>query len=96
MATTAKLRPLALGMAFALTIAIMYTVCAMAWVIWQESALDLLNALFHGLDFRRLQIAGSRFSFGTFVYPLVVMSTWGFATGTLLGVICNRVRVQGQ
>ncbi len=96
MATTSRVRPFALGLAFALTTAFMYTVCALAWIVWQESALDFLNALFHGLDFRRLQIAGSRFSFGAFVYPLLVMSTWGFATGTLLGVICNRVRVQGQ
>jgi hypothetical protein len=89
-----RLRPLALGWAFALTIAIMYTICAMAWVIWQEPALDLLNALFHGLDFRRLQLPGSRFSFVAFVYPLAVMSAWGFTTGALLGVICNRLRVQ--
>ena len=94
MATTTKIRPFALGLAFALTIAVMYTICTLAWVIWQEPALDLLNALFHGLDFRKLQVAGARFSVGTCVYPLVVMSTWGFITGTLLGAICNRVRVQ--
>ena len=96
MATTAKLRPFSLGLAFALTTAVMYTVCALAWIVWPEPALDLLNALFHGLDFRRLQLPSSRFSFGALVYPLVVMSTWGFAIGTLLGAICNRVRVQGQ
>ena len=96
MATTSRVRPLALGLAFALTIAVMYTVCAMAWVIWPEPALDLLNALFHGLDFRRLQLPSSHFSFGAFVYPLIVMSMWGFAIGTLLGAICNKVRVHGQ
>ena len=93
MAATTKIRPFALGLAFALTIAIMYTVCTVAWVIWQEPALDFLNALFHGLDFRRLQLPGTRISLGTFVYPILVMSAWGFATGTLLGAICNRVRV---
>jgi len=96
MATTTKFRPLALGLAFALTIAIMYTACALAWVIWQEPALDFLNALFHGLDFRRLQLPGGRFGFSTFVYPLLIMSAWGFATGTLLGAICNRLYVQGS
>jgi 2TM family of unknown function (DUF5676) len=96
MGTTLRVRPFALGLAFAVTTAFIYTVCGLAWGAWQESALDFLNALFHGLDFRRLQITGSRFSFGTFVYPLLVMSALGFVTGTLLGAICNRVRVQGQ
>ena len=96
MTTTPTFRPFALGLAFALTIAIMYTACALAWVIWQEPALDFLNALFHGLDFRRIQLPGSRFSFVNFVMPLLIMSAWGFITGTLLGTICNRLRVQAQ
>lgn len=89
MATT-RLHPLKLGIALALTIAIMYTVCGFAWIAWPEPALDFLNALFHGLDFRKLQVTGSRFSFGAFVYPLLVLSAWGFATGTLFGAIVNR------
>lgn len=92
MAATARLSPFALGLAFAFTIAIMYTICAMAWMIWREPALDFLNALFHGLDFRKLQIPQSRFSFATFVYPLLVMSAWGFVTGTLFGTIVNRFK----
>jgi hypothetical protein len=90
MASTTKRSPFAIGFAFAATIAVMYTVCAMAWMIWQEPALDFLNALFHGLDFRRLQIPQNRFSFATFFYALFVLSTWGFVTGTLFGTIVNR------
>ena len=92
MTTTTRLRPFTLGLAFALTIATMYTVCAMAWVIWQEPALDFLNALFHGLDFRRLQIPENRFSFGTFIYPFLLITVWGFVTGTLFAVIVNRLQ----
>lgn len=94
MAATTELRPFALGLAFALTIAIMYTVCTVAWVVWQEPALDLLNALFHGLDFRRLVTTGSRFDFWTFLLPLAVLSLWGFVTGVLFGVIGNTLRIR--
>lgn len=95
MAVTTKLRPFALGLAFALTIAIMYTVCTVAWVMWQAPALDFLNAFFHGLDFRRLVETGSRFDFRTFLFPLAVLSLWDFITGVLFGVIGNALCIRG-
>lgn len=94
METTQNLRPLALGLTLALTIAIMYTACAVLWLIWREPALDFLNALFHGLDFRKLLAPGRGFGVGTFVYPLVVLSAWGFLTGALFGAIGNWLRIR--
>jgi len=94
METTQRYRPIALGCALALTIAIMYTVCAALWVILQEPALDFVNALFHGLDFRKLLAPGRGFGVGTFVYPLVVLSAWGFITGALFGAIGNWLRIR--
>lgn len=74
--------PMKSGLAFALTIAISYSLCALAYVLSPERAIDLLNAMFHGLDFHKLGTPMS-FSFGMFMYPLVVFTIWAFVTGTI-------------
>jgi hypothetical protein len=87
-----KLRPLLLGSTLALTVAIMYTLCAAAWAMWPEAALDLLNALFHGLDFRRIQLPPQAYSPAMFFLPLAVMTGWGFVTGALYATLHNLLR----
>jgi hypothetical protein len=47
-----------------------------------DDALDFLNALFHGLDFRRIEVSASEYRVGTFVTPLIVLVVWGFLMGT--------------
>ena len=92
MDTTPRLRPLLVGSALALTVMIMYTLCAAAWAMWPEAALDLLNALFHGLDFRRIQMPPQAYSAGMFFLPLAVMTGWGFVTGALYAMLYNLLR----
>lgn len=92
---TNRISPAALGVTLALTIALMYTLCFIAWTVWREPALDLLNALFHGLDFRRLVTVESKLGFWSFIAPLVVLSLWGLVTGVAFGVIGNRLRLRG-
>lgn len=70
------------GVALALTLAISYTVCTMAYAMWPKQGVDFLNALFHGLDFRMLVVA-TPFTFSGFLYPLLVLTGWGFAVGAL-------------
>lgn len=70
------------GATLAVTFAITYTVCAVAYALMPELGIDFLNALFHGLDFRKLG-APMPFTFLMFVYPLVVFVVWGFAVGAL-------------
>lgn len=94
MESTQAYRPAALGSTLALTIAIMYAVCTVLWLIWQEPALDFLNALFHGLDFRKLAASASGVGVWTFVLPLVVLAAWGFVAGTVFGAIANRLRIR--
>jgi hypothetical protein len=50
-----------------------------------------MNALFHGLDFRKLQLGQMLFSFGGFVYALVVLTAWAFGLGALFGWIFGRL-----
>ncbi|MGQ0525889.1 MAG: DUF5676 family membrane protein [Betaproteobacteria bacterium] len=82
-------RPLAVGVALAVTVGVMYLVCAALWLTWTEGALDFLNALFHGLDFRRLQAPGKEMSLASFGLPLLVLTAWGFIAGALYAAVHN-------
>ena len=77
--------PFKLGAAFATTVAIGYALCTLAFYLWPESAATFMNALFHGLDFRKLQSGSQLFSFGSFGYGLVVLTAWAFMLGTIFG-----------
>jgi hypothetical protein len=70
------------GLALALSMAISYTVCAVLYALWPAQGIAFLNALFHGLDFSRLQ-APQAYSAADFLGPLLVLSGWGALVGTL-------------
>jgi len=82
------------GVTLAVTLAISYTVCAIAYALMPERGIDFLNALFHGLDFRKLGTP-MPFTFLMFVYPLVVFVVWGFAVGTLFTWLHNALHGRG-
>ena len=75
------------GAAFAITVAVGYALCTLVFWIWPEAAARFMNGLFHGLDFSRLQSGPTLFSFGSFVYALIVMTAWAFGLGVLFGWI---------
>lgn len=73
--------------AFALTVAVGYALCTLVFWSWPQAAADFMNALFHGLDFTRLQSGPALFSFGAFFYALTALSAWAFGLGALFGWI---------
>ena len=79
------------GAALAVTVSIGYALCALVFWIWPETAANFMNALFHGLDFRKLQSGPAAFSFGSFLYALVVMAMWAFGLGTLFSWLFARL-----
>lgn len=83
-----SMNPWKTGLELALTIAIAYTVCAVLYALWPEQAINFLNALFHGLDFRKLGTPIT-FTFLMYAYPLIVFLVWGFAVGALFAWLHN-------
>ncbi len=83
------------GTALAATVGIAYIACTLVFWIWPEAAANFMNALFHGLDFRKLQAGATLFSFGSFLYALVVMLVWAFALGALFGWLLERFAERG-
>jgi hypothetical protein len=82
------------GLAFSITVGIGYAACSLLFWLMPEAAVKFMNALFHGLDFRRLQFAGPGFSFGGFAFGLAVMVAWTFLLGTLFAWL--HARMSGQ
>ena len=82
--------PLKTGAALATTAGVGYAACAVLFYLFPETAVNFMNALFHGLDFRKLQAGPVLFSFGSFLYALVVMMAWAFGLGAIFGWILDR------
>jgi hypothetical protein len=76
------------GAVLAVTIAIAYTVCALVYALAPERGIDFVNAISHGLDFRKLGTPAP-FTFLMFFYPLVVLVIWGFLVGALYAWLHN-------
>lgn len=75
------------GTALAITVGVGYATCALFFWLGPEAAMNLMNALFHGLDFRKLQAGAAAFNFNAFIYVLVVIMGWAFALGALFGCV---------
>lgn len=71
------------GAAFAVTVVLGYALCTLVFWALPESSANFMNALFHGLDFRKLQAGPELFTFGSFAYAAVVLGAWAFMLGTL-------------
>jgi ABC-type branched-subunit amino acid transport system permease subunit len=80
------------GAALAITIGIGYTACALAFRAAPDAAMTFMNALFHGLDFRKLQSGPSPFDFGSFAFALFAAVVWAFVFGAVFGWIADRLR----
>jgi len=75
--------PAATGAAFSLTAGAGYAACTLAFWIWPDAAAYFMNALFHGLDFRKLQNGPALFNFAAFLYALAALMAWTFGLGAL-------------
>ncbi len=85
------INPIHTGIALAVTVGIGYAACALVFWLWPDAAASYMNALFHGLDFRKLQSGPTMFNFGSFLYALVVSVVWAFGLGAIFGWVLNRV-----
>ena len=74
------MKPLPTGLALSTTVALFYSLCTLVEVTWPDQFMGFMNALFHGLDFRKL-VTTEPFTWSSFVYALVVLAAWGFGIG---------------
>lgn len=82
------MKPLRTGLALAATVAIFYSLCTLIEVTLPNQFMGFINALFHGLDFRKL-LTTEPYEWASFGYALVVLAGWGFGIGAFFGWIHN-------
>jgi hypothetical protein len=87
--------PARTGAAFAATVAVGYGLCSLVFWAWPDAAANFMNALFHGLDFRKLQSGTALFSFGSFLYAEAILAAWAFGLGALFGWLATRFHALG-
>ena len=90
-----KLNPWTFGAVLSITIVISYLLCALFWYSFNGPAIEFMNALFHGVDFRKIYTA-TPFSPGAFVYVLVVLAVWSFVVGAIYATLRNFVLSMGR
>jgi 2TM family of unknown function (DUF5676) len=91
----AKLHPWVIGATAALTVAILYSVCAASYALFPDGTLAFANAWFHGFDLNLLK-STKPFTLVTFIYGLLGVASTAFITGALYGGIYNLLRNTGH
>jgi len=84
------MKPIRAGIAFAITVAVFYALCTLAWVLAPARFIGFMNSLFHGLDFTSL-VQSSPFTWPAFLLALLVLSTWALLAGTFFAWLLNRL-----
>ena len=90
-----RLNPWKSGTTLAVVVGINYLICTAIWMTWREPSIDFLNALFHGMDFRKLETSGP-FSILSFIYVLVGLMIWTFVIGVIFRLVSNWFRPHVQ
>ncbi|AWV03124.1 hypothetical protein DM992_27875 [Burkholderia sp. JP2-270] len=84
------MRPFKTGVTLSVTVVLFYVLCTLIWMALPEPFMNFMNALFHGLDFRRLQ-TGEPLSWWFVIYPAFVFAVWFFAAGAFFAWLHNRL-----
>jgi hypothetical protein len=54
-----------------------------------------MNALFHGVDFRKIH-AATPFAINSFLYVLGVLAVWAYLIGAIYAVVNNLIMVRDR
>lgn len=81
-----NLRDLRIPLLLSVTVGIGYALCTAVFAAFPGMAANFMTALFHGMDFRLLQVADV-FSVGSFAYALAILVAWTFMLGWIYTVL---------
>ena len=88
--TAGTLAPMRTGTALAITVALVYALCALVWAAAPGPFLSFMNSLFHGMDFTSMVRPGP-FGWGGFLVALLLLSAWALLAGAFFAWIHNRL-----
>ncbi len=73
--------PVVDGLSFSATWAVLYSICALLYVVAPEAILTATSKLFHGMSFTQMAQTGTGFSFGDFLAVLTIGAVYTFVAG---------------
>jgi len=85
------MNPLKAGAALSATVVLFYVLCTAVWLAIPGPFMNFMNALFHGLDFRRIQTS-EPWSWWSAVYSAIVFAVWFFAAGAFFAWLLARLK----
>jgi len=88
-----KMNSLAVGIALAVTLALLSAVCAITFVVVPDATLDFFSAFMHGLDLKSVKTAVP-LSLGRVLYGTIGLSMIGFIAGIVFAWISNMIHRQ--
>ena len=77
-----RLNPLSVGLAMAITLAIVNILCAAAVALWPDGTITVFNSFAHGLDFRVVK-STEPLGLGRFLLGLISIGVIGFVVGAV-------------
>ena len=83
-------RPFSTGIALAVTVAVFYALCTLAWVLAPGPFLGFMNSLFHGMDFSAM-VQPRPFAWSGFLVALLLLSGWALLAGSFFAWLRNRL-----
>ena len=83
-----KLNPWTFGAVLSITVAVSYVFCALFWYLFTGPAVEFLNALFHGMDFRKIYSA-TPFAVSSSLFVLAVLAVWAYVLGVIYATVRN-------
>ena len=84
------INPWKYGAVLSITAVIAYAFCALFWYAFPNASLNLVNGLFHGMDFRKIA-SEPAFSIGSFLMVLVVLAVWAYVVGVFYALVRNQL-----
>lgn len=85
-----RLNPWSFGAVLSVTVVVGYILCALFWYALTGTAIEFLNALFHGVDFRKIY-APSPFAAVPFLCVLGVLAIWAYTLGAVYAAVHNLI-----
>ena len=83
-------RPFSTGIALAVTVAVFYALCTLAWVLAPGPFLGFMNSLFHGMDFSAM-VQPRPFAWSGFLVALLLLSGWALLAGSFFAWLRHRL-----
>ena len=85
-------KPKTTALAAGSTVAILYSLCVLAFALFPDLAAGFINSVNHGANLQSLEVGKVAFTFGEFLIGLIYISLYTIVAGYIYGAIRNSLQ----